>query len=610
MPPELVSSDTVRIDNEQVFPNSVGMHPVERQGKQQVALIVLRLCRLRFSNAMKAQSLILSGGVVLGVLVTGGIEVGAEQAPESAVLRSSSNGVNMGKLREAAKNRKRRLIYNSDGGDMYGYNFSSVDEFLRRRTDRAVGTQVDSIFYCTGDTLVYSHDTDVAERFDDLMDDLGKTDEQASRWRNNMAVLRKAGLDQLSATVRRAHAGGLEIFWSHRINDTHDSVPEYDHLLAMWKRRNPEFLMGVPEDTEKHPQASPAYWWSTLDFEKSEVRDYLFRITEEVCRRYDIDGVEIDYFRYPMFFRPNLHGHPATNMHLEILTEFQRSILRMTAREGERRGRPILVAVRVPAAINACRNVGIDIERWMREGLVDVLSLGNGHAWPNVPAEKMVRLSRRYSVPVYPCLKWSGYGPATIESFRAAAANVWHTGADGIYFFNIDIFPDTLRPLCFDQLGDPKKLLMLDKLFAATDFAPYLRLLADPATRHCGLAEVCSEPMALPAELYASGSPHNVTLQIGDDIPLASGKGILASATLTVRLSDPAIINFIQIRLNDQQLVPIAKDAEQSLLVFNPKPDWYRAGLNSVSFRLAKIPETISEPPRVLTVEVDVQYVK
>ena len=183
------------------------------------------------------------------------------------------------------------------------------------------------------------------------------------------------------------------------------------------------------------------------------------------------------------------------------------------------------------------------------------------------------------------------------------------TGYAGIYFFNIDIFPDTLRPLCFDQLGDPGKLLMLDKLFAATDFAPYLRLLADPATRHCGLAQVCSEPMALPAELYAGGSPHNVTLQIGDDIALASRKGILASATLTVRLSDPVIIDFIQIRLNDQQLVPIAKDAEQSLLVFNPKPDWYRPGLNSVSFRLAKTPETISEPPRVLTVEVDVQYV-
>ena len=35
----------------------------------------------------------------------------------------------------------------------------------------------------------------------------------------------------------------------------------------------------------------PRYMWSTLDFEKPEVLDYLFRITEEVCQRYDVDGI-------------------------------------------------------------------------------------------------------------------------------------------------------------------------------------------------------------------------------------------------------------------------------------------------------------------------------
>jgi hypothetical protein len=320
----------------------------------------------------------LCGCIAIAVLVTEPIEASAQQPPAAAGLRPATNHVDFAKLREAAKNRTRHVIYNSDGGDMYDYQFSSVDEFLRRRTDRAVGTQVDTISYCTGVTLAYSHDTDVAERFDDLMDALGKSGEQATRWRNNMAVLRKAGLDQLSATVRRAHEAGLEIFWSHRINDTHDSVPEWDHLLPMWKRRHPEFVMGVPEDTEKYPQTSPRYWWSTLDFEKPEVRDYLFRITEEICARYDVDGVEIDYFRYPMFFRPNLDGDPATHNQLDILTEFQRSIREVAGREGKRRGRPILVAVRVPASVKTCRNAGIDIERWLGDDLVDVLFLGNG----------------------------------------------------------------------------------------------------------------------------------------------------------------------------------------------------------------------------------------
>ena len=229
--------------------------------------------------------------VTLIAVMMGAGQARAEEPAAADNASPAAKSKEIVRLREEAKNRKRRIIYNSDGGDMYGYDFSSVEEFLRRRTERAIGTQVDSMFYCTGDTSIYSHETDIAERFDDLMDAIEKSSEQAMRWRNNMAVLRRAGVDQLSATIRRAHQGGLEVFWSHRINDTHDSVPEWDHLLSQWKRNHPEYLMGVPEDTKKYPQSSPKYWWSTLDFEKPQVRDYLFRVTEDVCQRYDGDDI-------------------------------------------------------------------------------------------------------------------------------------------------------------------------------------------------------------------------------------------------------------------------------------------------------------------------------
>ena len=563
----------------------------------------------RFDPMFRRSMYGLCGWLAISILLPGRSTVCAEQAPAAEGLRLETHGVDMEKLREAGKQRMRRIVYNSDGGDMYGYDFSSVDEFLHRRTDRAIGTQVDTISYCTGVTLVYSHDTDVAERYDDLMDALGKTGVQADRWRKNMSVLREAGLDQLSATVQRAHAAGLEIFWSHRINDTHDSVPEWDHLLAMWKRRHPEFLMGVPGDTEKYPQTSPRYWWSTLDFEKREVRDYLFRITEEICQRYDVDGVEIDYFRYPMFFRPNLDGDPATQDQLDLLTEFQHSIRQMAEREGERRGRPILVAARVPVSVQACRNVGIDIERWLNDDLVDILFLGNGFAWPNVPADKLINVAGRHDVPVFPCLKWSGYGSHTVETFRAAAANAWHAGADGIYFFNIDIFPDTLRPRSFTEVGDREMLASLDKLFAATDFAPYLHMLRDPGERHCGLAEVLSRSMSLPADLPPGGEPRIVTLQIGDDLASSSERGILAGATLRIRFSDPALLDATEIALNNNVLTPASKDIEQRMLLFDPKPSWFCAGINEVSVRVAKQLEAYSEPLQVRAVEVEVNNV-
>ena len=284
----------------------------------------------------------------------------------------------------------------------------------------------------------------------------------------------------------------------------------------------------------------------------------------------------------------------------------------MAEREGEKRGRPILVAVRVPMAVANCRNVGIDIERWLREDLLDIMVLGNGDAWLNLPAEKLVKLGHKYKVLVYLCLKWSGYGHKDIETWRAASSNAWRIGADGIYFFNIGMFADTFRRRCFTQLGDPKKLARLDKLFAATDLAPYAhKLLMDPEQRHCGLANVLPRSMALPAKLSPGGESYMVTLQIGDDMATASERGSLACAVLKVRLSPPKSLDAVEVKLNGKLLTPTAKDPEKGWLTFSPEPSWYRVGDNRVSFRVAKTKRGDRHiPVQVLAVEVGAHYGK
>ena len=83
----------------------------------------------------------------------------AQAVPQENVAEESKE---MAELRQTAKHRKRRIIYNNDGGDMYGRRIRSVEDFLGHWTKKVLGTQVDSIFYCTGVTTVYSHDTDIA----------------------------------------------------------------------------------------------------------------------------------------------------------------------------------------------------------------------------------------------------------------------------------------------------------------------------------------------------------------------------------------------------------------------------------------------------------------
>jgi hypothetical protein len=446
----------------------------------------------RKTRPIRAPFLIHHFALILGLAVLAGAgRVRAEQpaaVPQAkAQAYAAEESEEMAQLRQAAKHRKRRIIYNNDGGDMYGRRIRSVEDFLGHWTEKVIGTQVDSIFYCTGVTTVYSHDTHVAERYDDLMDAIEDTGEAGTYFRNNMPLLRKAGVDSLKATIRRAHEAGLEVFWSHRINDTHDSSPDSDHLLSQCKRKHPEYMLGFPGDTKTYPSSSTRYWWSALDFEQPEVRDYLYRITEEVGRRYDVDGIEIDYWRYPVFFRPNMHGQPATKEQLDILTGFQRSIRQMAVREGVKRGRPILIAARVPMSVDACRNVGIDIKRWLKEDLLDLMALGNGEAWPNIPAERIMKLGHEHDVPVYPCLKFSGYGRNHIRTWRAAAANAWHASADGVYCFNLSPYnvydPDEFTPQ-FKELGDPVKLKTLDKWFSATE--PYA---GQRYSGYCSMAE-------------------------------------------------------------------------------------------------------------------------
>ena len=48
---------------------------------------------------------------------------------------------------------------------------------------------------------------------------------------------------------------------------------------------------------ESDDNDDPRRWWSAFDFEHQPVRDLLYRVNEEVCRNYDVDGFEIDYFR-------------------------------------------------------------------------------------------------------------------------------------------------------------------------------------------------------------------------------------------------------------------------------------------------------------------------
>ena len=474
-------------------------------------------------------------------------------------------------LRAKAIHRKRRLIFNNDGGDIE--HASTVDALMTQRNRPVLGTQVDSIFYGTGNTTMLTCLSQVAEVYSEF----------GGPWADNIAALKSTGHDTLAATVDFCQENKLEIFWTHRMNDVHCSAPNAEWLLCRWKREHPQYLMGTREDRDRSiGLKSPRYWWSALDYEQPEVLDYICRIQQDICSRYGIDGVECDYFRTPLLFRPNLDYQPVTAAQVEILTNFQRRLRKIHLREGTRRGRPILTAARVPGTPEACRHVGIDIQRWLDEGLLDLLTVTGGYLPFTEPVDQIIRMAHQAKVPVYPSINTPlilRRPKQQLEALRGAASNMFHAGADGILLFNHfrPDFPTTDASQLMD-IGSPETLAGKNKWF-----------VIDSGRWEKGCySQGISQSHVLPQAIPAGGAPLIVRLPIGDDLAAADRNGSLASVVLQIQLSDTTVAKSIEIRLNGQELTAVENATEPQWLEYHPRATNLRWGLNEISIRAKK----------------------
>jgi hypothetical protein len=353
--------------------------------------------------------------------------------------------------RALAARRRRRVIMNNDGGEgSYGrFTDESLtpETFLNERTTVLAGSHVDAIFYCDGVNNCYTHPSAVTE-----------TQRFVDHWRNWSYCLAEQGKEPLQLIIEFARTHEIEVFWSMRMNDTHDGA--FPLLCSHWKKMHPEFTL-LPSR-----EAGQAAWqsrrdagargndyglhgtWAALNFALPEVREQVFRALADVVGRYDVDGVELDFFRFPLFFAETMNGRPATDEHVSMMTDLIGRVRTLTETEGMKRGKPLLIAVRVPVSTVACRHIGLDIETWLDRDLVDIVT--GGGLYQAEPWTTLTALGRRHQVPVYACLTTNRYGsdPAL---WRGDALQAWEAGVDGIYTFNLF---DPASPL-FRELGDP-----------------------------------------------------------------------------------------------------------------------------------------------------------
>ncbi len=347
-----------------------------------------------------------------------------------------------------------------------------MEEFLEKVYAPMENTQVGAHFWCIGEHTA-RWNSDVLETVGDLH---GRTYDNVDSYVSdeNVIAMIERGEDPQAQLIKRGHELGLHVYASVRMNDNHfggaqpSQMPAMRHNgLTRMRIEHPEWLLG-----DKTTQWFAMSW----NLEVPEVRRHRFEHVEEVVRRWDWDGIELDWQRHG-FHLPDDHGYRLRY----VITDLQRAVRRLTDELAAKRGRPYILAARVNATPEMSRRIGYDIETWVTEGLVDILiPAGSAYTDPSPAIEEYLELCRGTDVVIYPGFdsRVDGWdydkfvGPedaATKDCMRTrAVASEWHAaGAHGIYAFNWHANRDSRRELLC-QVGSPETLRGTDKIHAAT----------------------------------------------------------------------------------------------------------------------------------------------
>ncbi len=474
----------------------------------------------------------------------------------------------MRKLRKEAAQRRRRLIFNNDGDEpVYQCKEPTVEALLKARTTGLAGTNVDSIFYCTWSSGfgMFTHHTKIGEVF---------TCKNKPFNRNLTQEFMEQGIDPLQVMVDFCRDNGIEIFWSMRMNDVHDG--SYPDMVPQWKKDHPRLLFGSRD--KRPPAIGDGRVWSGVNYGRQEVRDRAFAFIQEVCENYDIDGIEMDFFRHPVFFRSHAWGRRVNQRERDDMTALLRRVRDMTEQVSLKKWHPILIAVRVPDSVGYCREIGLDLERWLQEGLVDLLIPGGYFRLQ--PWKVSVELGHKYGVMVYPALDESrmkkGGARNKRESYRARAMNVWNSGADGVYVYNFNYYAKPNDPV-WKELGEPEKLQTLDKTYylRCRGFWGIKAYLRSGEQFHTLPTLSPERPVTLKA-----GESYSVEFPVGDNVQWGKQQGTVPELKLRLQVKNLKDPEEVTVTLNNQAL---AKGAlSEGWLEYAPPAELVKQGANKI----------------------------
>ena len=358
--------------------------------------------------------------------------------------------------------RERRILYNLDGtSPMFAragskgpvpMTVEDLKGLIREVT--FPGSQVDTVLICANAQAVFYPTIVGTMRGDSSTpEERAKWSPAEKQWSENVRGFFAAGVDPHAVLLAEAKQQGREALFSFRMNDDHG----YDFLRTQFWIDHPEYRLGS----------------GALDFGHEAVREHTFRLIEEAMQRYDCDGLELDFNRFPSYFKDG-----AKEERIAKINSLVERIRKMLDVLGQQRGRRLVLAARIPSnfgktppSYEHSLEVGCDPAAWAKNGWIDFLTISDFYLQryydlPIAPWKQIVP-----GIPIYggiECRETTAGVPKdqylTADKYRRAARHLWADGANGIYLFNFfttrewdaESFEPPFEAL--KDLGDPKRL--------------------------------------------------------------------------------------------------------------------------------------------------------
>ncbi|MBU3178955.1 hypothetical protein KPL47_21865 [Clostridium estertheticum] len=346
---------------------------------------------------------------------------------------------------------KQTVIYDFDGySDFFSGKYPTVETLKNKTVDRLNGKNVGTINWCLGTTGALSYNSKYAgnafEGTEEFDSELRDGDRLA---KSQILNILASGKSPLEIVADRGADKGIAVNASLRM-DVFYNPTIYGFLNG-----------NMYNEYKKFAQPGSFY----LSYSHAEVRDYIKNILLEAGSFNNVNGVTLDFCRYPTVFG----SETPNDQRVLIMNEFLRTLRKELPKNKT-------ISIRIPWK-NPIQ-YGFDVNTWVKEGLLDTLIPSSiGKEDKSFEISSYVDMVKNTNVKLYVAITADVSGHditkeeeqlvkqglyinnkeyLDIKQYLLRAYDVYEAGADGVFLFNStsNLYLNGSSPVESTYLGD------------------------------------------------------------------------------------------------------------------------------------------------------------